>query len=224
MQTKYTISTGKAWFYALLIWAGILALAILAAGCSPQNNPTPPAPTQIEQRISAGVSVQRVAESKAEIRPRIGGDCLADRYTGDVWKRYDWYCQPDEGSGNSVVEVLAEATRKAKERIVATLTAIVTPTNTPTASPTKETTPVPTITGTPSPTQETPTATPTVSKTPKPSKTPTNTHTAEPTVNPTNTATPEPTETSAPECKNKNSGKDGTPAECNAGIGQEKKN
>jgi len=48
--------------------------------------------------------------------------------------------------------------------------------------------------------------------TPKPTENPTQ----PPVVNPTKTPKPENT------CKNKNSGKDGTPAECNAGKGQEK--
>lgn len=61
-----------------------------------------------------------------------------------------------------------------------------------------------------------------VTETPAPELTPVSTEepTAVPTQEPTVEPSPEATET--PACKNKNSGKDGTPAECNAGGGQEK--
>jgi hypothetical protein len=56
--------------------------------------------------------------------------------------------------------------------------------------------------------------------------TPVPTITADPTSTPDPTTTPDPTDTPEPQeedgCKNKNSGKDGTPDECNAGGGQEK--
>lgn len=60
-------------------------------------------------------------------------------------------------------------------------------------------------------------STPEIPTTESPAETPAE----NPTENPTD-ETPEEIPTETPACKNKNSGKDGTPAECNAGGGQEK--
>lgn len=136
----------------------------------------------------------------------LGGDCSADRATGDLYVKSenplvnlpDPYCLTVEGTPASyfvapnyftpvvqkVKAVVTEATRPNKHKKHSSSTS---DNNTTQADPTR-----PAVTATQAP----------------------------PSVQPTDT--PAPPDNDDKECKNKNAGKDGTPAECNAGIGQEK--
>lgn len=217
--TKYP-RTSK-WMLRIGIFLCVLPFILLAilAACTPTNTPAP-TPTAVERKVL----YQPEAVYPAEKAPYIGGgDCSADRATGDLYVNPDPYCLTDSGEP-SVVATLTAFVQEIRQRIRETATAIVTATASPSATSTQTSTATatasPTITATNTP-SKTPTGTftppPTVTGTPSPTATENPTATATATEKPTNTPSPVPTE-----CKNKNSGKDGTPGECNAGGGQEK--
>jgi hypothetical protein len=148
-----------------------------------------------------------------------GGDCHAQQATGDTYKdEIDMSClnlrniavwltaTPNRWT-QTVVPQMSTATPDEQDDTVPTPETITTPVPTKTIVTPEPTQPVIVIT-TPAPTQP--------AVTPEPTQPPVVTETPEPTQP---VVVVEPTEEA---CKNKNSGKDGTPDECNAGGGQEK--
>lgn len=108
-----------------------------------------------------------------------GGDCLADRATGDVYKTPNGFClAPDEEEFSVVYQEFVEQTPRRERPVIVSK-------NVP----------------------ESENKVPVVKDQPKEENPP--------------VEVPEKPEEKS--CKNKNAGKDGTPAECNAGKGQEKK-
>jgi len=117
----------------------------------------------------------------------LGGDCMADAYTGDTYAQPDNYCM----TGNRQWGVYTPRKVNYVRNMVTTSNPVIETVGSVVSAQIVVSTAVQSNT----PTEESPIVTP-------PSET-----------------TPEPHEDT---CKNKNSGKDGTPQECNAGIGQEK--
>lgn len=148
-----------------------------------------------------------VVNSKEEENPDLHGSCV---YAVQNWHNplYVNYCVPFEEKEMVTSPVVWSFTVFGTQISVTFTPTEVSLTQTPKPEKTKNPTSTPPI-----PSTTIPTIIPTIEETPKPP----------PTIVPTEN-TPEPTEeTEEVECKNKNSGKDGTPDECNAGGGQEKK-
>lgn len=185
MQTKYF--TNKVWFFSLVILLAIFAG--LLSSCNSQEVPTPTQEVKLENLT---VKVQAIP-FREDLREKVqyigGGDCSADRYTGDLYITPDWYCLTIEGKGSAPtpLAVWTKIVRVIRERITPTATSTATATaNTP-GNPTA------TITGTPSPkaTDGTPAVTatdiPDETATPKPTKTPKPEITGTPEPDPTKT-------------------------------------
>jgi hypothetical protein len=200
MQTKYR---GRIWLISLVVLVAIFSL-LLSAG---KSKGVPPQPIEVNSGQSSYLA--------------LGGDCSADRATGDLYYTPDGYCLNSQGtylgySWDTLWTKIAEVTRTAVATLTPTKKPHQKPTNTPTATvtttstvrPTETSTKIPpTITGTPSPEPTEETSTPEVTE--KPPK-------------PTEEVTETPCPTEKPkECKNKNDDKKPgeNPTDCNAGWG-----
>jgi hypothetical protein len=135
----------------------------------------------------------------------LGGDCSADRATGDLYYTPDGYCLNSQGkylgfSWDTLRTKIAEVTRTAVATLTPTKKPHQKPTSTPTATVTTTSTVRPTKTSTKIP--------PTVTGTPSPKPTEEVTETPRPTEKPK-------------ECKKKNDDKKPgeNPTDCNAGWG-----
>jgi hypothetical protein len=208
MQTKY--STGKMWLFSLVALTVIFSYLV---ACSPQDTVAPAPTAEVLQMVLVQEPVQNLAPVELEDISYIGGgDCSADRATGDLYIKPDWYCLTIEGKGSAPIPlaVWTKIVRKVREHLTPTITVTNFPTATSTASATatEPNNPTATITGTPSPepTQKTPEVTatnePTETATPKPTKTP----------KPEITGTPCPTET--PKDCHANSGRGNGSEDC----------
>jgi len=191
---KYTTA------YCLLVVA--VALVVLFSACSPTATPQP-TPTAVQKEISQPVLVEKPVEILSEHINYIGGgDCSADRATGDLYISPDPYCLTYDGKGvvETPIAKLANIVKKIRVRVTAT----VFPTEVTTSVPTAENTiiPAPTFVETSTPVPPA-TSTPSPEPTVKPTKTPTQVPTEVP---PTKTHKPKPTE---PPCQTP------TPPPCN---------
>lgn len=141
-----------------------------------------------------------------------GGDCFADRATGDLYNPVDVICQPVQPSRSFLnLEVGTGKTPTATTVVNTPIVATSTPTD-----PTFEPTQPPTLVATEQPTEVTPKPTEvSVTRTPKPPVVVTPRPTKD---NPT--PEPRPTKTEKP-CRNPNDGKDNDPDDCNAGGGND---
>lgn len=146
-----------------------IAAVLLLASCTAV---AVQAPAALPEQVQTPITSMRLPLSPPFADYIGGGDCSADRATGDLYLEPDPYCLT--AKGETIAAKIAKVVKHATQAVVTALT----PTNTPTLAPTATSTPVPTITGTPSPTQKPtgtpePTNTPNVTKTPEPTQEPT---------------------------------------------------